>query len=328
MRSSDLQSLIEEFLLSRRPAKPSPHTLAAYQRDLEGVARRLPCGKRKFLSEIAVSELTKAELRAAFASWAGDHAKTSVLRGWSTWNSFFAYLVSEDLFEGNPMDGIRKPRRPRSSVKVIRGDNVTAKLLSAARQADPKARRSWPERDVAIIGVFAVTGLRLAELVSLRVSSIDGPQGSRRLTVTGKGDKSRTVPVYPGLETLIAAYLATRLDRFPKQRSSLDRPNTALFVDLDGAPIGRRQVQYLVESLYRRAGVRSQVPQGALVHALRHTFATAALEGGANVLEVSQLLGHESLDTTRRYLEATASELREAVISHPAQVAIEKFVAG
>lgn len=324
--SSDLKSMMDEFLLSRLSAKPSPHTVDAYRRDLEGLAHRLPCAKRRFFSEIDVSELTKAELRSGFASWAGDHAKTSVIRGWSTWNSFFAYMVSEDLFEGNPMSGIRKPRRPKSSVKVIRGDNVTGKLLSTARQIDQRARRTWPERDVAIIAVLAVTGLRLAEVVGLRVSSMDGPADARRLTVTGKGDKSRTVPIYPALESVIAAYLASRAERFPKQRLAVERPNTILFVDHDGLAITERKVQYLVRNLYERAGISAQVPQGALVHALRHTFATAALEGGANVLEVSQLLGHESLDTTRRYLEATAQELRGAVISHPAQVAIENFV--
>jgi integrase/recombinase XerC len=81
-----------------------------------------------------------------------------------------------------------------------------------------------------------------------------------------------------------------------------------------------------VERLYVRAGIRAQVPPGALVHALRHTFATSALEGGASVLEVQQLLGHSSLDTTRRYLEATANELRDATKAHPAQVALKAFL--
>lgn len=80
----------------------------------------------------------------------------------------------------------------------------------------------------------------------------------------------------------------------------------------------------LIERLYVRAGIRAIVPEGALVHALRHTFATTALEG-ATVLEVSQLFGHESLDTTRLYLEATADELRDSVRAHPAQVALKAF---
>lgn len=326
MENPNLETLIEAFLTSRSSAKPSPHTTAAYRRDLVGVARRLPAARRRFLAEMTTADISKSELRGAFASWAGDHAKTSVLRAWSTWNSFYAFLVSEDLAEGNPMDGIRKPRRPKAAVKVIRGTDVTGRLLAAARTPDPGARRSWPERDVAIVAVLAVTGLRLGEVVSLRIGSLDGLPGSRRLTVVGKGDKARSVPIYPAMDVLLDHYLATRVERFPKQRASLERPMTPLFVDLDGEPVTPRKIQYLIERLYRRAGVRAQVPPGALVHALRHTFATAALEGGASVVEVSQLLGHESLDTTKRYLEATAAELREAVVAHPAQVAMESFV--
>lgn len=157
------------------------------------------------------------------------------------------------------------------------------------------------------MAIFAVTGLRLAEALSLSLRSLDGPPGERRLTVVGKGGKARAIPIYPGLEALIDRYLAIRAERFPHH--DLEDPATPLFVDARGKPMTPDQVQYWIERLYVRAGMRSQVPPGALVHALRHTFATTALEGGADVLEVSELLGHESLNTTRRYLEATANQL-------------------
>jgi integrase/recombinase XerD len=82
------------------------------------------------------------------------------------------------------------------------------------------------------------------------------------------------------------------------------------------------QVKYLIERLYVRAGLRARVPAGALVPALRHSFATSALEAGADVVELQSLLGHASLDTTRRYLDATAEGLREVVRGHPGQVAL------
>jgi integrase/recombinase XerC len=117
----------------------------------------------------------------------------------------------------------------------------------------------------------------------------------------GKGDKARAVPIYPELEDVIAGYLVTRTERHPDH--DLTRPATPLFVHVCGAPLTPRQAQYLIERLYVRAGIRTRVPPGALVHALRHTFATNALAGGANVLEV-QLLGHASLATTKRYLDS------------------------
>lgn len=144
-----------------------------------------------------------------------------------------------------------------------------------------------------------MTGIRLAEALSLTVGSVDGPPGERRLAIVGKGERARTIPVHPELERVIGAYLASRAERYPAH--DLGHPATPLFVSARGERLTPRQVQYLVERLYVRAGIRAQVPAGALVHALRHTFATSALEGGASVLEVSQLLGHSSLDTTRRY---------------------------
>jgi len=312
--------LVERFLQAIGTAKPSPHTLIAYRHDLFGVAARLAAAEGVSLEELALRHLTKSALRAAFSSWAADHAKASVLRTWSAWNRFFAHLVAEDLLEGNPMEGVAKPRRPSAPVKVIRGPDATERLLAAAGAPDPRARRPWAERDLALTATFAVTGLRLSEALSLTIGSFDGPAGERRISVVGKGDKARAVPIYPELEELIGSYLVSRAERFPNH--DLEHPTTALFVHASGAPLNARQAQYLIERLYVRAGIRAQVPPGALVHALRHTFATAALSGGASVLEVQQLLGHASLDTTKRYLEATANELRDAVRAHPARAAL------
>jgi hypothetical protein len=83
---------------------------------------------------------------------------------------------------------------------------------------------------------------------------------------------------------------------------------------------------YLIERLYVRAGLRARVPPGALVHALRHTFATSALEAGADVVELQTLLGHSSLDTTRRYLDASAEGLRDVVRGHPGQIALREHL--
>ncbi|HEV2809753.1 MAG TPA: tyrosine-type recombinase/integrase, partial [Acidimicrobiales bacterium] len=295
-----LVDAIDDFLVDLSAAKPSPHTLAAYRRDLFGVSARVAAAHGVGLDDLALAALDKASLRRGFASWAADHAKASTIRAWSAWNAFFRHLVADDLVEGNPMDGVGKPRRPSAPVKVIRGPDVTAKLLAAAATTDVRARHAWPERDTALVATLAITGLRLGEAVALTIRSLDGPPGERRLSVVGKGDKARVVPIYPALESVLGAYLTSRARRFP--RHDLAGPGSPLFVHHSGSALTHRQVQYLIERLYVRAGIRAQVPAGALVHALRHTFATTALEGGANVVEVQQLLGHSSLDTTRRYL--------------------------
>jgi site-specific recombinase XerD len=316
---------VEDFLVALSAAKPSPHTLAAYRRDLLGVAGRVAAAQGVELAELPLAALDKASLRRGFATWAGDHAKTSTIRAWSAWNAFFRHLVADDVVEGNPMDGVGKPRRPRAPVRVIRGPDATARLLATAATVDARARHPWPERDTALVATFAVTGIRLGEAVAMTIASLDGPPGERRLTAVGKGDNARVIPLYPALEAVLQAYLVSRAARFPDH--DLTRPTTPLFVHHSGRPFTPRQVQYLIERLYVRAGIRAQVPAGALVHALRHTFATTALEGGANVVEVQQLLGHASLDTTRRYVEATANELRDAVRAHPSQLALQRHLA-
>ena len=139
----------------------------------------------------------------------------------------------------------------------------------------------------------------------------------------GKGGAARSVPVDEPLEELLGIYLASRKERFPRRNPAAR--GAPLFVGHDGKAMTRSAVQYTIAKLYRRAGLGAQKPSGALVHALRHTFATQALETGADVVEVQELLGHSSLDTTRRYLGTTASQLREVVHAHPAQIALREF---
>ncbi|HEV2811488.1 MAG TPA: tyrosine-type recombinase/integrase [Acidimicrobiales bacterium] len=150
---------------------------------------------------------------------------------------------------------------------------VEVEGLATAAQADPRARDPWPERDLALAATFCVTGIREGEAVALGMGSLEGTPGARRLQVVGKGNKARAIPIEGALEKVLEAYLATRQARFP--RHDLDHPATPLFVDVRGRGLSVHQVKYLIERLYIRAGLRARVPAGALVHALRHTFAGA-----------------------------------------------------
>ncbi|MGH9062275.1 MAG: tyrosine-type recombinase/integrase, partial [Acidimicrobiales bacterium] len=173
---------------------------------------------------------------------------------------------------------------------------------------------------------FCVTGIREAEAAGLDSGSLQGEPGARWMTVVGKGDKARGIPIDAVLDGVIQAYQDERARRFPKH--DLIHPSTPLFVDVRGRRLSVDQIRYLVERLYVRAGIRAQVPAGALVHALRHTFATAALEAGADVVELQELLGHASLETTRRYLSATGQALRHVIAAHPSQVALRDNLPG
>ena len=116
--------------------------------------------------------------------------------------------------------------------------------------------------------------------MALSVASIAGPTGARRLEVAGKGNKSRSIPIDPALENVFAAYQSSRAARFPDH--NFDHPTTPLLVNTRGRRMAAHQMRYLIERLYTRAGIRARIPSGAMVHALRHSFATDALQAGAH----------------------------------------------
>jgi len=278
------------------------HTLQAYRRDLTSVVDLVP------LADITLRDLSPKVLRAAFARFAADRAPASVARAWSSWNAFFTFLVTEQVVPGNPMSAVDKPRLPAHSPKPLRGEDTPEQLLSAVSHADERQRDPWPERDLAVLALALCAGLRLSELLALRIGDFVGRPGERRVDVAGKGGRPRTVPIEAELDELVVRYLDSRRFRFGRPQ-----PVSPLLVDRRGAPLQRGGLQYLVESCFRRAGVTDRVPRGAQLHSLRHTFATRLAEDGANASEIMRLLGHASLSTSQGYIEVTAEQQRAAV---------------
>jgi len=151
-------------------------------------------------------------------------------------------------------------------------------------------------------------GLRLGELLALRVGSLQGRDGERWVEVAGKGGRPRSVPIEPELDAVVRRYVESRRVRFGRVS-----PGEGLLVDRQGGPLRRGGLQYLVRSCYRRAGLSDRVPRGAQLHALRHTFATRLAQDGANASEIMRLMGHASLATSQGYIEVTAAQERAAV---------------
>ncbi|MFY1593828.1 tyrosine-type recombinase/integrase [Micromonospora sp. WMMD737] len=325
-QDESVQRLIEEFLTARATRKPSPHTLEAYRRDLCAVAELaaeeatppLP------LEALPVGALTARVMRAAFARFAAPRAAASVHRAWSTWNSFFSFLVADGVVAGNPMPAVGRPRAPLPQPKPLRGADTPEQLLASVARQEGRQRDPWPERDLAVLALALCAGLRLSELLALRVGSLTGRAGERRVDVAGKGGRPRVVPIEPELDGVLVGYLDSRVRRFG---SRTVRPDAPLLVDRRGEPLRRGGLQYLVESCYRRAGITDRVPRGARLHALRHTFATRLAEDGASAAEIMRLLGHASLASSQTYIEVTAGQQRDAVRSNRTNRALAGLVA-
>jgi len=319
----------QAFFAARRPRKDSPHTTAAYRRDLAGIVGLLAYGVGRSADVLTVGDLTVSALRGAFGVFADGHARSSVSRAWSTWNQFLSFCVAEGLVAGNPMAAVARPRPTPLSPKPLRGEDTPERLLSAVASGSVSnavpARDPWPERDLLVMALGLVAGLRSAEMRGLTVGSLVGRVGEQRLHVSGKGSRDRSIPVESAVGAIVARYLGSCRVRFPGVRWGR---SALLLRDRLGAPIGRGALEYLVSSCFRRAGLHDRVPRGASLHALRHTFATRLAEDGATASEIMVLLGHASLSTSQNYIDATGREQRAAVAASRTYRALGEIARG
>src|SRR5699024_4352791 len=223
---------IEQYLVARRAAKPSEHTVAAYRRDLHTVLGCMAAAQGVEAEQVELADVDAVVLRAAFADFAEERAASSVLRAWSTWNGFFQFWVAEQVVEGNPMSAVPRPRVRASSPKPLRGEDTPEQLLRALAQGARKARDPWPERDLAVL--------------ALAGAAVGGGAGERRVRVLGGGGVGRVLPIEVPLEGLLEAYLVSRRERFGVQVKGSD----PLLVDGRGRALQRGGLQYLVRQCY------------------------------------------------------------------------------
>jgi site-specific recombinase XerD len=144
---------------------------------------------------------------------------------------------------------------------------------------EPSSPSAWAERDVALVATLGLTGLGVSEVLSLSLGSLRRDSSGGLVLVTGAAGQDQVVPLQPGLADLIDAYLASR-----RAWLGSESPDAALFIDASAQPMTSSKVQYVIQRLYERSGLDSQVPEGTAVQALHATFAAEALAHWAEVL--------------------------------------------
>ncbi len=252
----------------------SPHTVAAYQRDLDNLVK-LTAGK-------PLTELTASDIRGAIVRLRGQNlAATSVARRLSSWRGFYAFACRRLGYPSNPCTGLRPPKAPKALPEILSPD-ACAQLLDAP-EADNGALAT---RDRAMFELFYSSGLRLAELAGLDLGDVNLQSGEAQ--VTGKGRKTRIVPVGHQALAAVAAWL--------QHRATLARDN-ALFVSQRGTRLSPRSVQLRLDRWTRLAGLGQRVHP----HMLRHAFATHVLQSSGDLRAVQEMLGHASISTTQVY---------------------------
>ena len=297
MPDNELNSAIEQFLLYLHDVRQlSHHTLSGYRRDLLSLQRfSLDQGKN------SAAELVEADIR----NWVSLlHRKglggSSIQRSLSAARTFFNYLGREQGRLRNPAASVQAPRKPRKLPKALDADQVN-KFLSF--DEDSVIAR----RDRAIAELFYSSGLRLAELVSVNINDID--RGSHLLTVTGKGNKTRTVPVGTMALEAIERWLEVR-------------PHTAVDEDAAQALITSNQGQRIsvrnIQARLRLQGRKSGMHQDVHPHMLRHSFASHMLESSGDLRAVQEMLGHANIATTQIYTHLDFQHLSKVYdAAHP-----------
>jgi integrase/recombinase XerC len=290
----------------RAERRLSPKTLEAYGRDLRQCLSFL-CehwGARVTLEHFAGLEAT--DVRAFMAMRrADDIGSRSLMRSLAGLRSFGRFLEREGKGKVGALSAIRAPKVGKSLPKPIQ--IAAAKRLADADERAGEERETWIlVRDAAVMALLYGSGLRISEALSLKRRDVPLPGAGDVLTVTGKGNKTRMVPVLRNVLQLIADYVAICPHTLAQERP--------IFVGARGGPLNARIIQLTMQRMRGALGL----PDSATPHALRHSFATHLLSRGGDLRAIQELLGHSSLSTTQIYTGIDSERLLEVYRSaHP-----------
>ena len=291
-----------EYLNGERRA--SPRTVEAYQDCVSPYLAFLEQHRAESLTLAAMGGITAGEVRAYLAHRrAGDRplSARSASQALSAIRSFHRFLDRRLDTPNHALELVKGPRVTPGAPRPVSEDQARGLIEEATGDPD---RAPWEAaRDEAVLTLLWGCGLRISEALSLKRS--DAPLGPF-IRITGKGSKTRMVPVLPAVRAAVDAYLAAL--------PFMVEADAPLFRAKRGGPLSPRHVQATVQALRGRLGL----PASATPHALRHSFATHLLGAGADLRSIQELLGHASLSTTQRYTEVDAAALLSAyAAAHP-----------
>lgn len=228
-------------------------------------------------------------------------SRNSVSRKLSSLRSFFKYLHKENIVEANPFSLVSSPKKEKKLPKFLYNDDME-KIFNV-----PNLNSPLGQRDMLILEILYDTGIRVSELVNIKLNNIDFDNKSIR--ILGKGNKERIVLYGSYAEDILEEYMENGRKRILKEKNS-----DYLILNAKGENITSRGVRLILDNIIRKACLKVHISP----HTLRHTFATHLLENGADLLTVKELLGHSSLSSTGIYTHVTNERLRNVYLhTHP-----------
>lgn len=298
MIGDDMKELCNHFISYIKVEKGySPLTIKNYEQDLDAFLA--------FLSSEAITNVKDIDYRVVrlylTKLYEKKYAKKTISRHISTIRSFFKYLAQEKKIVENPMLLISSPKKDQKLPSFLYYNELEI-LLNCPEQSDVSGAR-----DALILEMLYSTGMRVSEIVSLKVNDMSDYENQIR--IMGKGSKERYVLYGPRCRALLNNYLSN-------SRSILlgSKISDYLLINHLGEPLTSRGVEYLVNKIVKKSNISTKVSP----HTLRHTFATHMLSEGADLVSVQELLGHENLSTTQIYTHVSNERLRNVYLnSHP-----------
>lgn len=312
MRHEEVDTLVRFAEYLRLEKGHSGRTIESYLDDLKlWVSLEGGLDPETATSEEILSFVRKVDTRRARKSVLtfvehGDSPR-SIARRLSALRSFYTYLLKHGEVESNPFHAIRPPKSKNVLPTFVSSDALSRRieeLYATAQEASDEAEKRHSYFLAFLIDLLFQTGMRSSEVTGLALSAVD--LSGRRIRVRGKGDKERIIPFGPGLAKEIEHYLS-------EIRTPLEPGEGHFLISEKGRPVTHAVLYRLVrEALDPLTNYSRKSP-----HILRHSFATALLNDGADLLSVKELLGHESVSTTGVYTHTTLEELRKNYTAHP-----------
>lgn len=290
-----IQSYLQSYKLwLRLEVGLSANSIEAYMRDISVFMRFM-----EEILEITTIRNIQEENIKRFIHWVSEvgYAERSQARMLSALRSFFHFLQIEKIIEHNPVELIETPRLPVRLPQVLTFEEIERMIGSIDRST------AEGDRNVAILETMYGSGLRVSEVVGLKLQDVFFEDAFLR--IFGKGNKERLVPASPSSLKLMHQYIQNIRCHLPIKRGHEDY----VFLNRRGERLTRQMIFYIVKDTAQRAGIRKNISP----HTFRHSFATHLIEAGADLRAVQEMLGHASITTTEIYIHLSQKHLHETL---------------
>lgn len=277
----------------------SKNSIEAYADDVNKLEQYV----LSFLNNKSPLQLELSHLQ-AFVKWISelDFSPTSQARIISGIKTFYKFLLLENEIQQSPAELIEAPKTARKLPVYLSIEEID-KLMAQIDRSTPEG-----ERNITLLETLYSCGLRVTELVTLKISDLH--LNDDYIKVTGKGNKERLVPIGKSAKKLLTNYINKVRVHLPVKKNAGD----VIFLNRRGGPLSRVMVFYIIKDLAAKAGIKKKMSP----HTFRHSFATHLVEGGADLRAVQEMLGHESITTTEIYTHLDRQYLRDNILSfHP-----------